>query len=109
MIILKDYQVDLTEAIDFIIIIIHCINLQKFTEGYCKYTGYLLENLGNITTPTICQFACKLYDKDTPCQYFSYNRQEQNCQFLSDSARTCDTIRGPPSPSFEECSEGPSK
>ena len=73
------------------------------------YNGYLLENLGNITTASVCQFACQLYDKEPSCEYFFYNSQEQNCQFLSDASRTCDIIRGPPSPSFEQCSEGPSK
>ena len=73
------------------------------------YNGYLLENLGNITSATVCQLACQFYDKDPSCGYFFYNRQEQNCQFLSDASRTCDIIRGPPSPSFEECSDGPSK
>ena len=94
----------------FVWILIPSISdLQKFTEGYCKYDGYLLENLSNITTISTCQFACQLYDKEPSCEYFSYNSLEQNCQFLSSSIRTCDIIRGPPTPSLEECSEGPSK
>ena len=56
-----------------------------------------------------CQFACRLYNKEPSCEYFFYNSLEQNCEFLSSSTRTCDIIRGPPTPSLEECSEGPSK
>jgi len=79
----------------------------KFTEGYCMYNGYLMENLGNITSALACQFACLIYDQFPGCNYFSYNAVRENCQLLSSSVRTCDLIRGPPNPTFEECSEKP--
>ena len=88
--------------------IIH-IFLQKFTEGYCKYNGDLLENLQNITSATACQFACLIYDKLPTCNYFFYNGKEENCQFLSSTSRSCDLIRGTPTPSLVECSDKPSK
>ena len=73
------------------------------------YNGYLMENLGNITSALACQFACLIYDQFPGCNYFSYNAVRENCQLLSSSVRTCDLIRGPPNPTFEECSEKPSK
>jgi len=79
----------------------------KFSEGYCKYNGDLLENLQNITSATACQFACLIYDKLPTCNYFFYNGAEENCQFLSSTSRTCDLIRGPPTPSLTECSDKP--
>merc|ERR1711962_1734665 len=79
----------------------------KFTEGYCKYDGDLLENLSNITSASACQFACRIYDKIPRCNYFFYNGAEENCQFLSSTSRSCDLIRGPPTPSIEDCSEKP--
>ena len=68
-----------------------------------------MENLGNITSALACQFACLIYDQFPGCNYFSYNAVRENCQLLSSSVRTCDLIRGPPNPTFEECSEKPSK
>ena len=80
---------------------------QKFTEGYCKYDGDLLENLSNITSASACQFACLIYDKVPACNYFFYNGAEENCQFLSSTSRSCDLIRGPPNPSIQDCSSEP--
>ena len=81
--------------------------LQKFTEGYCQYEGTLLENSG-IPSASGCQLACQLYNGDSTCNYFVYNEVETNCQFLSSKERTCDLIRGTPTPSLEKCPEEPS-
>ena len=64
-----------------------------------------MENLESITSLDICQFACDNYDG---CNYFLYIGDEEECQLLSSPDRTCDLIRGPPTPSLAECSEKPS-
>jgi len=81
----------------------------KFTEGYCIYEGDQLENAKNITDPETCQLLCQVYSNpDTKsCAYFDYNVDEQNCQLLSSPSRTCDLIRGPPTPTMKECSDDP--
>ena len=72
---------------------------QKFTEGYCNYEGSLLENLGMIKTADQCQLACEFNDN---CNYFVYNYEQNNCQLLKSSERTCDLIRGPATPTYAE-------
>ena len=87
------------------------IFFQQFTEGLCNYEGNVLENLGDIETASKCQFACQIYNLDNldfPCNYFVHNNREQNCQFLSSTDRKCDVIRGPPTPSLDNCPEQPS-
>ena len=78
---------------------------QKFTEGYCIYEGDLLENAIDINDVTACQFLCQV---DSLCNYFVYNADELNCQLLSSPSRTCDLIRGPPTPTLNDCSIDPS-
>ena len=64
--------------------------------------------MGDIETASKCQFACQIYNLDNldfPCNYFVHNNREQNCQFLSSTDRKCDVIRGPPTPSLDNCPE----
>ena len=48
----------------------------------------------------MCQIACQLSDG---CQYFAYNNATNNCQLLGSAVRSCDLLRGPPSPSVDTC------
>merc|ERR1712203_797005 len=76
----------------------------KFTEGYCIYEGTLVDNAIDIPSATACQVLCQI---NPLCNYFDYNKDEQNCQELSSPGRTCDLIRGPPTPTLDECSIDP--
>ena len=63
-------------------------------------------NIPNITNPTACQIICQ-NNGPRGCKYFDYNADEENCKLLSSSSRTCDLIRGPPTPVIEECYDNP--
>ena len=65
-----------------------------------------MENNNDISSPSACQTFCLIFPG---CEYFIYNAEEENCQFLSSSSRTCDLIRAPPTPALDECLEPPSK
>ena len=73
---------------------------QRFTEGYCRFEGSLMENFENIPNEETCQRFCHL---SPICKYFIYNKREKVCEILDDDHRQCDTIRGPPSPGYQEC------
>ena len=64
-----------------------------------------MDNAIDIPSATACQVLCQIYPL---CNYFVYNKDEQNCQELSSPGRTCDLIRGPPTPTLDECSIDPS-
>ena len=61
----------------------------------------------NIPSAGLCQDFCSWFDGSSPCNYFVYNGDQQNCKFYSSSNRTCVLIRGPQSPSVEQCYEKP--
>ena len=69
---------------------------------------WILLSLSRFLLINKCQFACQIYNLDNldfPCNYFVHNKREQNCQFLSSTDRKCDVIRGPPTPSLDNCPE----
>ena len=70
---------------------------QLFTEGYCRYEGDLLENLEDVSNLKICQLACVLKSE---CQYFVYDKSIPSCQLRAAPERTCDLLRGPPTPPY---------
>jgi len=76
----------------------------KFTEGYCIFDGDKVDNAVDISSAAACQVLCQI---NPLCNYFDYNKDEQNCQELSSPGRTCDVIRGPPTPTLDECSIDP--
>ena len=71
--------------------------LQFFTQGYCTYTGGLLDNLIMVPDESACQSACAF---DTDCSYFIYNKLENDCKMYDSMARDCDLIRGTPTPPY---------
>ena len=64
-----------------------------------------MDNAIDIPSATACQVLCQI---NPLCNYFDYNKDEQNCQELSSPGRTCDLMRGPPTPTLDECSIDPS-
>ena len=64
-----------------------------------------MENAIDINDVTACQFLCQV---NSLCNYFVYNADDLNCQLLSSPSRTCDLIRGPPTPTLNDCSIDPS-
>ena len=73
---------------------------QLFTDGYCRFDGSLIENLEGISSVETCQLACQF---DANCKYFIYYKNENVCETLDDDAYTCDVVRGPPTPTIENC------
>jgi hypothetical protein len=59
-----------------------------------------LEHLDGLATEDQCQLAC-LFHRD--CQYFVYNRDIEECELHDSEKRNCNVIKGPPSPTLEEC------
>ena len=37
------------------------------------------------------------------CDYFVYDKDSQDCELLNAPTRKCDILRGPPTPSYDEC------
>ena len=81
--------------------------IQPFTEGYCTFTGDILDNLDDIFDINICQTVCKL---NQLCEYFLYDTELKDCKTYKSVTRDCDIIRGPPSPPYDpqECQGTPS-
>ena len=73
---------------------------QAFLEGVCHYSGNILEHLDSLATEDQCQLAC-LFHRD--CQYFVYNHDIKECELHDSGKRNCNVIKGPPSPTYEEC------
>ena len=97
--------------------------LDQFQSLIKRNFGYLEKNgvfkfFGSAISPpittsansvTVCQEACLDYDQGPGCKYFTFDASKEQCQLFSSSERICDLIRGPPTPSYEECSEMPSE
>ena len=76
---------------------------QLFTEGSCRFEGDLLNNFEGVGSASICQTFCQ----DLECNYFVYNGIDHNCQLRSSTGRSCDWMRGPPTPSYGDCFNPP--
>jgi hypothetical protein len=59
-----------------------------------------LEHLDGLATEDQCQLAC-FFHRD--CQYFVYNHDIEECELHDSGKRSCNVIKGPPSPTLEEC------
>ena len=49
---------------------------------------------------TECQLACEHLPK---CEYFVYDKDSGDCELLNAPKRTCDILRGPHTPNYEQC------
>lgn len=78
--------------------------LQTFLEGNCRYDGDLIQHLDNLPSVEMCQLECTVHFSF--CKYFVYDTKNEGCELLNSDRRSCNDIRGPPIPTFDECKNG---
>ena len=59
-----------------------------------------MDNLQFIQNEIICQFACNL---EPECDYFVYDKEQQNCELIHGQKVECDLMIGPPDPLIRSC------
>merc|ERR1712126_577228 len=73
-----------------------CLNFQS---QYCMFKGDLLEHMDDIKDVETCRLACSFYDM---CEYYIWNKQNQECTFLTSGERECDNLRGLPNLDYDD-------
>ena len=61
----------------------------------------MLEHLERLVPLSECQEACVHLPG---CEYYVYDIDTEDCELLAAPTRKCDILRGPPTPSYEDCS-----
>ena len=59
-----------------------------------------MDNLQFIQNEIVCQFACNL---EPECDYFVYDKEQQNCELIHGQKVECDLMIGPPDPLIRSC------
>ena len=72
----------------------------NFILKYYCHIGYRVDNLQFIRDKEICQKACNFNDD---CDFFLYDKVQQNCELIHGQEVKCDLMIGPPDPLIRSC------